>query len=372
MKTIALNGRFTGTPQPTGTQTAAFNLFDQILRANRAFRFVVFADSRFGGAAAWKTLPDVEFVETPFQSWSRGRAQLWEQFRFCAEARRRGCDAAHHPINTSPAFGRCGATVVTLHDLNFLCHPDWYSFRFRTIYTLCALPGLRRADRVVTISQYVHGKARETLQLSSEKLRMVYNGVRTMETPAPAAGPRYVVCVGSLPPHKNLARLIRAFQEVRKHDPALELRVVGRPVAQHGPDPSLGPLLESEGVRVLGYLSDAELAAAYAGAAVFCYPSLEEGFGLPLLEAMMLGCPVVTSNVSCLPEIAGPAAQLVDPYSVEAIAEGMRHVLAWDPGERARRIEAGREWASRFTWRAAAERYLEIYAELLSEKPCVS
>jgi glycosyltransferase involved in cell wall biosynthesis len=372
VKAIALNGRFTGTRQPTGTQTAAFHLFDQILRANRTFRLVVFADPRFGAVAEWKTLPGVEFVEVPFQSWSRGRAQLWEQFRFCALARRHGCDAAHHPINTSPAFGRCGPTVVTLHDLNFLCHPDWYSFRFRTIYTLCALPGLRRAARVVTISQYVLGQARETLRLPEERLRMIYNGVRTLEASAPVSGSRYVVCVGSLPPHKNLARLIRGFQEVRKNDPGLELHVVGRPVAQHGPDPSLGALLESEGVRVLGYLSDAELAAAYAGAAVFCYLSLEEGFGLPLLEAMTLGCPVVTSNVSCLPEIAGPAAELVDPYSVEAIADGLRRVLTWDSAERARRIEAGRERAARFSWRTAAERYLEVYAELLSEKPCAS
>lgn len=366
MRSIALNGRFTGTPQPTGTQTAAFNLFDQIVRVNRNFRFVVFADSRFGAVEEWKTLPGVEFVETPFQSWSRGRAQFWEQFRFCAQARKFGCAAAHHPINTSPALDRCGKTVVTLHDLNFLCHPDWYSVQFRTIYTLCALPGLRRADRVVTISNYVLGKAKETLDIAADRYRMIYNGVRAMDAPEQSADACYVVCVGSLPPHKNLARLIRAFLETRKSDPGLELRVIGRPVAQHGLDPSLGELLESDGVKVLGYLSDAELAAAYAGAAVFCYPSLEEGFGLPLLEAMTLGCPVVTSNVSCLPEIAGPAAELVDPLSVEAIAAGLRRVLAWDPAERQRRIQSGREWAARFSWRTAAEGYLKVYEELLS------
>lgn len=255
---------------------------------------------------------------------------------------------------------------MTLHDLNFLCHPDWYSLKFRTVYSLLALPGLKRADRVVTISNYVLEKIREKLGFADDKLRMIYNGVRTMDASAPAAGPRYVVCVGSLPPHKNLARLIRAFLEVRKNDPELELRVVGRPVAQHGPDPALGPLLEAEGLRVLGYLSDAELAAAYAGAAVFCYPSLEEGFGLPLLEAMTLGCPVVTSNLSCLPEIAGPAAELVDPYSVEAIADGLRRVLAWSPEERQRRVQSGREWAARFSWKAAAERYLQVYEELVS------
>ncbi len=365
MMRIALNGRFTGTPQPTGTQTAAGHLFGHIVSAPGDCEFVVFADSRFPGVAGWKGLPHVTFVETPFQDWSRGRAQLWEQFRLPALARRWRCPIVHHPINTSPALAG-GKTVVTLHDLNFLRHPDWYSRRFRLAYSLCTLPGLRRAARVVTISNYVLETVRGCLSLPDDRLRMIYNGVKTLAPAgeAPGGAGRYVVCVGSIPPHKNLARLIKAFLLVRTEFPDLELRVVGRPVARHAQDPELPALLKKEGVRLLGYLSEAELAAAYAHAQVFCYPSLEEGFGLPLLEAMSLDCPVVTSNASCLPEIAGPAAVLVDPYSSEAIAGGLREILNLSSGERTRRVAAGREWAARFSWERAARQYLDLYREL--------
>ena len=362
---VALNGRFTGTPQPTGTQTAAGNLFGHIVSAPGDCEFVIFADSRFPGADAWKRFPRVTFVETPFQDWSRGRAQLWEQFQLPALARRWRCSIVHHPINTSPAL--CGAkTVVTLHDLNFLRHPDWYSRKFRLVYSLCTLPGLRRAARVVTISNYVLETVRANLSLPDDRLRMIYNGVKTLVPAgeAPGGPGSYVVCVGSIPPHKNLARLIKAFLLVRIEFSDLELRVVGRPVALHAQDPELPALLQKDGVRVLGYLSEEELAAAYAHAQVFCYPSLEEGFGLPLLEAMSVDCPVVTSNVSCLPEIAGPAAVLADPYSVEAIVAGIREILNLSPGERARRVAAGREWAARFSWERAAREYLDLYREL--------
>ena len=230
---VALNGRFTGTPQPTGTQTAAFNLFDQIVRNRAGCELVIFADSRFGGVTEWKALPGIEFVETPFQDWSRGRAQLWEQFRLPSLCRAHRCDIVHHPINTSPALGSGCKSVVTLHDLNFLRHPDWYSLRFRVIYTLCAWPGLHRAARVATISNYVLGDARRHLKVPEERLRMIYNGVKTLVPAKIVPAGRYVVCVGSIPPHKNLVRLIKAFLLLRAGDPGLELRVVGRPVARH-------------------------------------------------------------------------------------------------------------------------------------------
>jgi len=110
-------------------------------------------------------------------------------------------------------------------------------------------------------------------------------------------------------------------------------------------------------------LSEEELANAYAGAKAFCFPSLEEGFGLPVLEAMSLGCPVLTSDTSCLPEIAVPALQ-VDPYSVDAIAGGLRHLLDLTPTEREEIITAGQTWCQRFRWEDSAKRYLSLYRDL--------
>jgi len=366
---VALNGRFSGTRQPTGTQTVAFHLFDAIVRAPRRAgeTVVAFADPRFPGVEAWSGIPGTRLVPVPFQDWSRGRAQLWEQLVFPLRARRCGAAIGHHPITTCPAWHNGVKTLVTLHDLNFYLHPEWYSRAFRLVFSLCAVPGIRRADRVVTISDYVKGQIAAHLGIPSGRLFRVFNGNRVppAELPPPPGGPGdYLLCVGSLQPHKNLARLVEAFLRLRESNPALELRIVGRPQPRFAEMPGLAALLKSPGVRILGYLSEAELYAAYAGARVFCYPSLEEGFGLPLLEAMSVGTPVVTSNVSCLPEIAGPASELVDPFDVGAIAAGIAKVLEWSPEERASRVASGREWEARFTWENGAREYWEIYRNL--------
>jgi glycosyltransferase involved in cell wall biosynthesis len=366
MSRVALNGRFSGTAQPTGTQTAAFALFDAIVRAPRAVELVIFADTRFDGIAAWQDVPGVTLVETPFQSWSRGRAQLWEQFVFPRACRRHACRVAHHPIATSPVWKNAVRGVVTLHDLNFLRHPEWFSWSIRAVFALTIVPGLRRADRVVTISDYVRNDAERSLGLDPVRLRRIYNGVKPL--PEAGAGTHggtpYLLCVGSLQPHKNLARLVAAFREVRCDFPELELHVVGRPQPRFARDSALPGLLATPGVKVLGYLDEAALADAYRHAALFCYPSLEEGFGLPLLEAMSAGTLTLTSRASCLPEIAGGHAILVDPLSVESIAAGVREALRMPNIEKEARLARAREWAARFSWEVAAREYLALYEEL--------
>ena len=363
---VALNGRFSGTPQPTGTQTAAFHLFDAIIRSRRDVELVVFADPRFPGVAEWKNIPGAEFVDVPFQSWSRGRAQLWEQFRLPQLCRKWACPVAHHPISTNPVrHPRC-KSVVTLHDLNFNLHPEWFTRSFRLVQNYTVMRGAKRAERVVAISDYVFDQTKKHLGLSGENLRRVYNGVKPLKSNGGTtpAGSRCLLCVGSLQPHKNLSRMIHAFQRLQTEFPELELHVVGRPQLRFTKDPELPRLLESRGVKLLGYLSEEALADAYTSCSVFCYPSLEEGFGLPILEAMLAGSIVVTSNRSCLPEIAGGRAILVDPFSVESIADGLRRALVLDATTRAEMAANGRDWARQFSWQRAADEYLKIYSEM--------
>lgn len=363
MRKVGFNGRFSGTKQPTGTQTAAFQLFDAIIRRERHVEIVIFADSRFPGIETWKSAPNVRWVETPFQDWSRNRAQLWEQVNLPLDARSHGCSIVHHPITTSPVWRNGTKSVVTLHDLNFYRHPEWYSKAFRLAYAFCAVASVKRAERVVTISNYVCEQAKESFGIPDDRLRMVYNGVKPMSSNARPGGD-YLLCVGSLQPHKNLSRMIKAYLKARSDFPSLELHIVGRPQAQFTADTELPALLKADGVKLLGYLSEQELADAYAGAKLFCYPSLEEGFGLPVLESMTLGGLVLTSNLSCLPEVSGPSAILVDPTSVDAIAEGIRTGLNFSGEERTCRIAEGHAWAARFTWDAAAGEYLKIYDEI--------
>jgi glycosyltransferase involved in cell wall biosynthesis len=367
---LALNGRFSGTAQPTGTQTVAFHLYDAIIRAERERPVIVFADPRFQGVEKWARLPKTTLITVPFQDWSRHRAQFWEQFAFPLLAHRHGCVLGHHPITTCPSWQAGVKTVVTLHDLNFYLHPEWFSQSFRLVFRFFALPGIRRAQSVVTISDYVHGQIVEHLRLPPSRVRRIYNGVKfrpDAANPDESATPRppYILCVGSLQPHKNLPRLIRAYLQLRTEQPDLELWVVGRPQANFSKLPELARLLQSPGIKLLGYLSESDLAAAYRHARVFCFPSLDEGFGLPLLEAMQTGTLVVTSQASCLPEIGGAACEYIDPLSETSLAQGLRRMLLLSNEERRERIEQGRVWANSFSWRRTAHEYLDLFEELL-------
>lgn len=366
MDRIGLNGRFSGTLRPTGTQVVAFHLFDAIVRANRNVELTIFADPAFPGVAAWADVPRTQLVPVPFSAWPRSRSQLWEQFVLPAKARRHGCGLVHHPITTCPVLRSGVRHMVTVHDLNFYHHPEWMGAAFRAWLMGTAVPGIRKADHVVAISDYVLGDIRRTLSIPTGRSSRIYNGFSPSRLGRADASTRPAIfMLNAWQPHKNLARVLDAFAVLRRDHPQLELRLAGRPQANYQSQPDLRARLEQPGVTVLGYLSPEDLSREYASASVFCYPSLEEGFGLPVLEAMDAGLPVVTSNVSCLPETAGGAAILVDPLSVDDIVRGLREVLAMGGAERNDVIARGRERAACFSWDAAAAQYLELYERLL-------
>lgn len=365
---VGLNGRFSGTLRPTGTQVASFHLFDAIIRRERDFPVVIFADGKFPGTEAWRTIPQTRFVDVPFSRWRRSAAQLWEQILLPIRAAKAGCTLLHHPMTTCPRWRNGIRQIVTVHDLNFFHHPEWVSRAFRCWLSAVAVPAIKRADHVATISDYVLDDVRRTLGIAAAKSSRIYNGLTPLPAsharPAHDATARVILGVNLWQPHKNLRRLIEAFSRLRTEVPALELHLAGRPQANHRTQPELAGLLARPGVRVLGYLSDEDLGSAYANANVVCYPSLEEGFGLPVLEAMAAGAPVVTSDASCLPEIAGGAAVLVDPLSEDSIAAGIRQVLNENPAGRESRITRGRKVAAQFSWTDSAERYIQLYRNL--------
>ncbi len=356
--------------QPTGTQIVAFSLFDAIIRLPRTFDIVVFADPAFPGVKAWGQLPQTELVETPFSTWSRKKSQLWEQVALPWTARKWNCDLLHHPISTCPRFHMGVKTVVTLHDLNFYHHPEWVAPAFRRWLLNTAVPGIQKADHVAVISDYVLEDARKTLNLPVKRTSRIYNGLRPMApSPKPAGGESKQVILGVnlWQPHKNLPRLLQAFAILRRDFPDLELHLAGRPQAQFVQQPELSKSLEAPGVSVLGYLSEQALAEAYASATVFCYPSLEEGFGLPILEAMLMGTRVATSNASCLPEIAQGAAMLFDPLSPESIAATLKQGLTESGAAREEAIAYGKTVAASYTWENAAREYTSVYENIVRQ-----
>jgi glycosyltransferase involved in cell wall biosynthesis len=364
---VALNGRFSGTLQPTGTQTVAFRLFDAIVRSPRDFSLEIFADPAFKGVGDWADVPHTHVERVPFSRWSRAKAQLWEQTLLPWELKRRECDLVHHPIVTCPRWNFGTTTVVTLHDLNFYHHPEWMDPKFRWWVMTTAIPGIKKAAHVVAISDFVLEDMRRTLGLAEDKTSRIYNGTEWMgDSAIPEARPKRATILGVnlWQPHKNLPRLLEALAILRQDMPEVGLHLVGRPQANFKNSPDAARCLEQPGVKTLGYLSQEELARAYAQATVFCYPSLYEGFGLPVLEAMSAGTPVVTSDAASLPEIAGGAAILVDPLSPQDLARGLKQALLENESQRASRIAAGRKVAARFTWEEAARQYISLYDRL--------
>jgi glycosyltransferase involved in cell wall biosynthesis len=272
------------------------------------------------------------------------RDGLWYPF---ALGRRRGADVLHCPTYRGPLHPAL-PLVVTVHDLAVFRHPDAFN-RWTRSYSPRVVPRvLASARRIVAVSEFTRRELVQLLHIPDEKIRVVPNGVDDEFTrDGPAAQGDYVLAVGTLEPRKNLQRLVEA---ARSSD--VELRVVG---ARGWGGVEVG----GNGVRWLGEVDDAELARLYRGALCVAYPSLYEGFGIPVLEAMACGAPVVTSRGTAMEELADGAAVLVDPNDSGEIAAGIQRAAA----QRDVLVARGLERARAFRWEAIADATVGVYRE---------
>jgi glycosyltransferase involved in cell wall biosynthesis len=262
------------------------------------------------------------------------------------------------PGYNSP-LGYSGAFIFTLHDLHHLRVPDNSNAAKRAYYERIIRPACRRAAFVLTVSDYSKREIAAWARLDEAKIINVSNGVGCPFQPEGirhTPGYSYILYVGSSNPHKNLLRLLEAFKisGIAKH---VRLVISGKPtrpiVAQ------LHRLKLDEAVVFTGPVSNLDLAALYRGALAFVFPSLYEGFGLPPLEAMACGVPVLTSNVCAIPEVVEDAALLVDPHSTDAIARGMIRIVE-DSALRDSLRHKGFRRASAYTWDETARKVREI------------
>ena len=249
---------------------------------------------------------------------------------------------------------RDGVRATTVYDLSPLRHPEWVAPLTARMHGRKYAHAARTCDIVFAISKYTADDVAQTLDMPAERVVVAYPGVHSRFAPngsrADLGGP-YLLSVATLEPRKNLPMLVRAFDLVRRRPPELQLVVAGAPVSWAEHD------LDVEGVRALGFVPDSDLPALYRGAAAFAYPSLLEGFGMPIVEAMACGTPVVSSSHPSLAEAAGDAAVRVDPTSPEAIASGIERAVA----ERGGLVPLGLQHARRFTWKSTGEALLGGY-----------
>jgi glycosyltransferase involved in cell wall biosynthesis len=295
---------------------------------------------------------DVELTRLAFPRTGRAatlvRDTAWYFALLPREARRRGLAVLHCTTFRAPLRSSV-PVVVTVHDLALLRRPELFTPWVRAYGATLLRPVVRRAARLIAVSEFTKRELVELTGVPEERVRVVANGAGE---PFVADGPRaagdYVLAVGTLEPRKNLPRLADATRRL-----GLELRVVG---ARGWGGVEAG----GDRVRWLGEPSDADVARLYRGALCVAYPSLYEGFGLPVLEALRCGAPVVTSAGTAMEEVVDGVAELVDPLDPASIAAGIERAIA-------RRDELalrGPERAAQFTWAAAADATAAVYEEL--------
>ena len=296
-----------------------------------------------------RAIRDIEIVPLAFRGSGRTATVLrdlyWYPMGLPREARKR-VDLRHCPTFRGP-LSRSLPLVVTVHDLAVLRHPETFNLWTRQYSRQCVPRVVQAARRVIAVSEFTKHELVELLGTPEEKIRVVPNGVAEVFGPSgESADGEYALAVGTLEPRKNLDRTRDAARLA-----GVELRVVG--------ERGWG------GVEVDGWagrVSDHELAALYRGARCLVYPSLYEGFGLPVVEAMACGTPVVTSAGGATEEVAGGAAVLVDPLDVESIAAG----IAEADRRRDELVALGLERAGVFSWAAVAGATADVYREALT------
>jgi len=263
------------------------------------------------------------------------------------------------------ALSRGVRSVLTVHDLGWQAHPELYAPRVRLMYGMLVPWAIRRADRLIAVSRYTADDLMRRAGVPAAKIDVVYHGLDPAFAPAaasageaPSADTPYLLAVGGVSPRKNTRRLIEAFLRWRGRGgraAGYRLLITGHSLDQDFTREGGLP----DGVTALGYVDKAELRRLYAGAAAFVYPGIYEGFGLPIVEAMACGTPVVTSSTGSAPEIAGGAAVIVDPFDPASIESGLERATLPQEAERLRSL--GYERVRAFRWDLAAQATLDAY-----------
>lgn len=291
-----------------------------------------------------------------------------------------GVDVFHTPHYVLPPLVGV-PSVVTIHDCIHLMFPQYLPNRLAYFYARAFLwTAAHRSARVLTVSAASKRDILRFYRVPDQKIEVIYNAIDERFGVPPSAEDvmrvreryqldrEFILYAGNIKPHKNLERLIEAFHQLRTQGfEHLSLLIIGDEISKY---PMLRRLVHRyklyKRVRFLGFVPDQTLAVLYRLASVFVFPSLYEGFGLPPLEAMASGTPVVTSNVSSLPEVAGGAAILIDPNDTAALAAAIRQALT-DQALRADLIAKGLARVKDFSWERSVSRIHEIYAEVAGE-----
>jgi glycosyltransferase involved in cell wall biosynthesis len=359
-----------------GNETYAANLIEALAESDTKNRYTLYVTKREAVeryAGRWphvslrRTLPHTPLVRIPLT--------------LTAELRRRPVDILHVQY-TAPPYAPC-AVVAMIHDLSFEHLPETFKRRSWMQMRLTVRATARAAAHVITDSDYSREDILRTYGLPPERVTATPLAASPIFKPVEDAAEvrrtldkygiegEYLLAVGSIQPRKNIPRLINAYASLfaRSPGPMPKLVIAGKPAWLY--DETLhtaGGSLARDHIIFTGYVPEAELPSLYTGALCFVYPSYFEGFGIPPLEAMRCGTPVITSNQTCFPEVVGNAGLMVDTLNERAIADAILRMLA-EPGLRAQLRAQGLKHALKYDWRETARLTLRIYERVMSAGP---
>lgn len=358
---VGINARALEKTNPSGVSRYTDSLVKALAGLDRDLTLHLFGVSSLPPALADADAVRNEGVPAPAHS--GGRAHLWEQLQLPRRLGEHDLDVFHTPAGQPPVLTSL-PLVTTIHDISPISHPEWFSTGYAALYRLLTPVAVRRSTRLVAVSEFTRDELVAGYPRAAGKAVAIPNGVRALaESDAPpeadldAGG--FLLFVGSTNPRKNVATLLEAYRLYRRRAPE------PLPLVLAGPDRDVYASADApqvEGVRPLGFVSEAALAWLYRNAAAFVFPTLYEGFGMPILEAMSAGTPVVTSDLGAMAEVAGDAAALVDPQQPSELADAIERVVG-DEAYRERLVAAGRERVTMFTWERTARETADVYRE---------
>jgi glycosyltransferase involved in cell wall biosynthesis len=368
---IAIDAHTVGT-KLGGNESYAVNLIEALAEIDTANHYTIYVttnearerfSSRWTNFKVRSTLPHTPLIRIPIT--------------LSAELRKNPVDVLHVQF-TAPPFAPC-PVVVSIHDLSFEHLPHTFNRRSRTQLRLTVRHSARRAAHILSLSEHTRHDIIETYGIKPQRVTAIplaapdhfgpISDTRELQRVRHNYGidGDYILSVGSIQPRKNLARLVRAYASLRGEgsaDKLPRLVLVGKCAWLY--DETLRALDETnvkDAVVLTGYVPESDLPALYSGALCFVYPSYFEGFGLPPLEAMKCGAPVIVGNKTSLPEVVAGAALTVDPFDVEAIAGAIRRLIN-DSALRRELNLKGQERAKEFNWRETAKKTLAVYKEV--------
>lgn len=368
------------TLQRTGTENYSFYLAQHLAKKDRKNLYTLY----FRRSPNRKELESIIQKNPNFRVKVIPWPRLWTQGGLAWECLRHPLDLLFVPAHTLPVIRRSSLkSVVTIHDLGFEYLSEYHQFPQKLYLDKATKFAARYATQLIAVSRATKRDLIKRFDVPEEKITVVYEGVDQEKFKVQSSKLKteevkrkydirgdYILFVGTIQPRKNLRRLVEAFSKIANKD--LELVIVGRP----------GWMFEEiysaphdfgveERVKFLGHVEDEDLADLYRGASCFVLPSLYEGFGLPVLEAMASGIPVVTSCTSSLPEVGGDAAVYVDPYKVSSISAGLAGVIGGSEGFRRSLTRKGFRQVEKFSWEKCAQETLAVFEKVAGESATV-